>query len=325
MRDQPLLPTTTVGSFPKPPYLLAARRKYRRGQLDQEGLRELEQRATREWIQRQEEVGLDILVDGEQYRADMVTFFAEELEGFRIAGMVRAYGGRYYRKPVVIGPVGRPRPLLVEWFRFAQSQTTKPVKVVLTGPYTLAEWSFNEYYPTRRELVMDLARALREEVVDLVQSGARFVQVDEPAIHTRPEEDFELAREALTWITEGLEAYTIVHICYGDLARIYPDVLRLPVDQIDLALAHEGYALLEVFRSHPFTRDVGVGVIDVFHHRVETVEEVVSGITRALEVFAPHQVSVSPDCGLRTCTMDEAMAKLRVMVEAARRVRASLP
>ncbi|MDR5709460.1 MAG: methionine synthase [Armatimonadota bacterium] len=320
-----LFPTTTVGSFPKPPQLQLARRKHRRGQLDREALRDLERQATREWIRRQEELGLDVLVDGEQYRADMVTFFAEELDGFRIAGMVRAFGNRYYRKPVVVGPVGRRRPLLVEWFRFAQSLTSKPVKAVLTGPYTLAEWSFNEYYPQRRELVLDLARVLREEVRDLVHAGARYIQIDEPAIHSRPEEDFELAREALTVITDGLEAYTIVHICYGDVAKIYPSMLRLPVDQIDLAFANTRYALLEVFRMYPFTRDVGLGVIDVLQRRVETVEEVVSGIQRALEVFTPRQVFISPDCGLRTCTMDVAVMKLQAMVEAARFVRTMIP
>ncbi|MCS7172553.1 MAG: methionine synthase [Armatimonadetes bacterium] len=320
-----LLPTTTVGSFPKPPDLLAARRKYRRAQLDREALRDLERRATQEWIRRQEALRLDILVDGEQYRADMVTFFAEELDGFRIAGMVRAFGNRYYRKPVVVGPVGRRHPLVVEWFRFAQSLTAKPVKAVLTGPYTLAEWSFNEYYPQRRTLVLDLAWALGEEARDLVRAGARYIQIDEPAIHSRPEEDFELAREALTRITDGLEAYTIVHICYGDVARIYPDMLRLPVNQIDLALANTRYALLEVFRMHPFTRDVGLGVIDVLHPRIEPVEEVVGGIQRALKVFAPHQVSISPDCGLRTCTVEGAVAKLQVMVEAARIVRTMVP
>ncbi len=323
MSQMPLFPTTTVGSFPKPPYLLEARRKYLRHQIDRAELRRLEQQATREWIQRQEELGLDLFVDGEQYRGDMVAYFADELEGFRIAGLVRSYGNRYYPKPVVVGPVGRKGPITVEWFQFAQSLASRPVKGMLTGPYTIAEWSFNEYYPTRRDLVMALARVIREEAQDLVRAGARFIQIDEPAIHTRPEEDFELAREAMEIVTEGLEAYTITHICYGDVAKIYPAMLRLPVDQIDLALANENYALLEVFKQHPFTRDIGLGVIDVHSHRVETVEEVVSGIRRALEVFEPRQMYISPDCGLKTRTIDEAVAKLRVMVEAARVVRAS--
>ncbi len=324
MSELPLFPTTTVGSFPKPPYLLEARRKWLRGQIEPEALRELERQATREWIQRQEELGLDVLVDGEMYRGDMVAYFADELEGFAIAGLVRSYGNRYYPKPVVTGPVGRKRPITVDWFRFAQSLTGKPVKGMLTGPYTIAEWSFNEYYPTRRELVMELARAIHEEAVDLERAGARFIQIDEPAIHTRPEEDFDLAREAMEIVTEGLSAYTITHVCYGDVPRIYPKMLDLPVHQIDLALKNEDFALLEVFRKHPFTKDIGLGVIDAHSHRVESPEEVLDGIRRSLAVFAPEQVYVSPDCGLKTRTTEEAVGKLRSMVEGARRAREEL-
>jgi 5-methyltetrahydropteroyltriglutamate--homocysteine methyltransferase len=322
--ELPLFPTTTVGSFPKPPYLLEARRKWLRGQIEPEALRELERQATREWIQRQEELGLDVLVDGEMYRGDMVAYFADELEGFAIAGLVRSYGNRYYPKPVVTGPVGRKRPITVDWFRFAQSLTGKPVKGMLTGPYTIAEWSFNEYYPTRRELVMELARAIHEEAVDLERAGARFIQIDEPAIHTRPDEDFDLAREAMEVVTEGLSAYTITHVCYGDVPRIYPKMLDLPVHQIDLALKNEDFALLEVFRKHPFTKDIGLGVIDAHSHRVESPEEVLDGIRRSLAVFAPEQVYVSPDCGLKTRTTEEAVGKLRSMVEGARRAREEL-
>jgi len=322
--ELPLFPTTTVGSFPKPPYLLEARRKRLRGQLEPEELRRLEERATREWIQRQEELGLDVFVDGEMYRGDMVAYFADELEGFAIAGLVRSYGNRYYPKPVVVGPVGRKRPITVGWFRFAQSLTGKPVKGMLTGPYTIAEWSFNEYYPTRRELVLELARAIHEEAVDLERAGARFIQIDEPALHTRPEEDFELAREAMEIVTDGLSAYTITHVCYGDVPRIYPKMLELPVRQIDLALKNEDFALLEVFRKHPFTKDIGLGVIDVHSHRVETTEEVLDGIRRSLEVFEPQQVYVSPDCGLKTRTIEEAAGKLHSMVEGARRAREEL-
>jgi 5-methyltetrahydropteroyltriglutamate--homocysteine methyltransferase len=322
--ELPLFPTTTVGSFPKPPYLLEARRKWLRGQIEPEALRELERQATREWIQRQEELGLDVLVDGEMYRGDMVAYFADEMEGFAIAGLVRSYGNRYYPKPVVTGPVGRKRPITVDWFRFAQSLTGKPVKGMLTGPYTIAEWSFNEYYPTRRELVMELARAIHEEAVDLERAGARFIQIDEPAIHTRPDEDFDLAREAMEIVTEGLSAYTITHVCYGDVPRIYPKMLDLPVHQIDLALKNEDFALLEVFRKHPFTKDIGLGVIDAHSHRVESPEEVLDGIRRSLAVFAPEQVYVSPDCGLKTRTTEEAVGKLRSMVEGARRAREEL-
>lgn len=324
MTDLPLLPVTAVGSYPKPAYLLEARRKYLRQQINKDTLTDLERRATREWIQIQEELGMDILVDGEQYRGDMVAYFADEMAGFAIAGLVRSYGNRYYPKPVVIGPVGRKAPVTVEWFRYAQSLTGKPVKGMLTGPYTIAEWSFNEYYATRRDLVLELARAIHDEVMDLERAGAAFIQIDEPAIHTRPAEDFELALEAMEIVTRGTSAYTVSHICYGDVPRIYPGMLRLAVNQLDLALKNEAFGLLETFKTAPFTKDIGLGVVDAHSHQVESVEEVADGIRRTLQVIPAPQVYISPDCGLKTRTVDETVGKLRVMVDAARLVRREL-
>ncbi len=320
----PLLPTTAVGSYPKPGYVLEARRKFLRQQISKEDLLELERRATREWIATQEELGMDLLVDGEQYRGDMVAYFADEMDGFAIAGLVRSYGNRYYPKPVVVGPVGRRQPVTVDWYKFAQSLTKRPVKGMLTGPYTIAEWSFNEHYPTRRELVLELARAIHEEVRDLERAGARYIQIDEPAIHTRPEEDFELAREALEIVTNGVGAYTVSHICYGDVPKIYPAMLSLAVNQLDLALKNEEFALLETFKSPRFTKDIGLGVVDAHSHRLESVEEIADGIRRTLQVIPAKQVFISPDCGLKTRTVEETVGKLRNMVEATKLVRAEL-
>lgn len=324
MSQLPLLPTTAVGSYPKPAYLLEARRKHLRNQLGREELAELERRATTEWIRIQDELGMDILVDGEQYRGDMVAYFADEMAGFAIAGLVRSYGNRYYPKPVVVGPVGRKAPVTVSWFKYAQSLTAKPVKGMLTGPYTIAEWSFNEHYPTRRELVLELARAIHDEVLDLERAGARYIQIDEPAIHTRPEEEFELAREAMEIVTNGISAYTVTHICYGDVPKIYPAMLHLAVNQLDLALKNEEFALLDTFRKAPFTKDIGLGVVDAHSHRIESVEEVADGIRRTLAVIPAEQVYISPDCGLKTRTVDETVGKLRVMVEGTKVVRAEL-
>lgn len=319
-----ILPTTSVGSLPKPPYLLEARRQVSRKRLDPAALADLERRATEEWIRRQEEIGIDLLVDGEMYRGDMVAFFADQMDGFEIAGLVRSYGNRYYPKPAVVAPVGRRGPLTVAWFTFAQKLTSAPVKGMLTGPYTIAEWSFNEYYPTRRELVLELARAIHDEAVDLEKAGARYIQIDEPAIHTRPQEDFDLAVEAMEVVTNGLSAYTITHVCYGDVPRIYPAMLRLPVRQIDLALKNDDFALLDTFRSPRFTKDIGLGVIDAHNHRVESSEEVADGIRRSLKVISLPQVYISPDCGLKTRTADEAAAKLAAMVEGTRLIRKGL-
>ncbi len=321
----PPLPTTAVGSYPKPAYLLEARRKALRKQLSKDELTALERQATQEWIRIQEELDLDLLVDGEQYRGDMVAYFADEMEGFDIAGLVRSYGNRYYPKPVVVGPVGRKHPVTVEWFTYAQSLTSRPVKGMLTGPYTIAEWSFNEYYPSRRELVLDLARAIREEVLDLQRAGALYIQIDEPAIHTRPDEDLELALEAMELVTDGVSAYTISHVCYGDVRKIYPTVLRLAVNQLDLALKNEEFALLDTFKHPPFTKDIGLGVTDAHSHRIETVDEILVGVRRALDIIPASQVYLSPDCGLKTRTIDETTGKLRVMVEAAKRARSLIP
>ncbi|HET8998499.1 MAG TPA: methionine synthase [bacterium] len=323
MTEQILL-TTTVGSFPKPPYLVEARRKHARKQIDAGEFRDLERRATEEWIRRQEEIGVDILVDGEMYRGDMVAYFADQMDGFAIPGIVRSYGNRYYPKPAVVAPVGRRGPITVEWWSYSQSLTSRPVKGMLTGPYTIAEWSFNEHYPTRRELVLELARAIHDEAVDLERAGARYIQIDEPAIHTRPDADFDLAVEAMEIVTKGLKAYTISHVCYGDVPRIYPAMLRLAVDQLDLALKNEEYALLDTFKSPKFTKDIGLGVLDAHSHRTETPEEVVDGIRRTLKVIPLPQVYVTPDCGLKTRTIDETVAKLTSMVEGARRVREEL-
>lgn len=312
--------TTTVGSFPKPPHLEKARNQFARGEISAEKLRELERDATIEVIRSQEEIGLDILVDGELYRGDMTTYFAERMDGFQISNPVRSYGNRYYRKPVAAGPVRRTEAWTVDWWEFAQSQTQKPVKGMLTGPYTMMDWSFNEHYPSREALAMDLAEAVREEAIALAEAGAKFIQVDEPAISVRPEE-LKLAVRALGRAVEGVKAKTITHICYGDFDVIYPALLDLPVDMIDLELANSRYDLLDRFRQHRFTKEIGYGVLDVHSHRIETKEEIKQGILRGLELLKPEQMYIDPDCGLKTRTVEEAKKKLAAMVAAVREVR----
>jgi 5-methyltetrahydropteroyltriglutamate--homocysteine methyltransferase len=315
--------TTSVGSLPKPDYILKARAQAARGEISREELVEQERRATREWIEFQDSIGLDLIVDGEQYRGDMVAFFAEELPGFETGGLVRSYGNRYYRKPIAKTAVGRERPVTLEWWQFAQSLTDKPVKGMLTGPYTICDWSFNEHYDTRRDFVMDLAKVIHEEAIDLQAAGAKYIQIDEPAVSTRMDE-LDLAIEALGVVTEGLEVHTITHICYGDFHKAYPRMLNLPVEQIDLELANSNYDLLEVFRTSPFTKTIGLGVVDSHSHRIESVEEVVAGIRRSLELIPPERMFVDPDCGLKTRTVEEAKAKLQTIVEAVRIVRAGI-
>jgi 5-methyltetrahydropteroyltriglutamate--homocysteine methyltransferase len=308
--EGPGLWTTSVGSLPKPSYITQARSRFARGEIDREELRELERKATGEWIAFQDEIGTDLVVDGEQYRGDMVAFFAEELPGLEIGGLVRSYGNRYYRKPIATGPVGRDHPVTVEWWEYAQSLTSKPVKGMLTGPYTICDWSFNEHYATRRDFVLDLAKVIRDEALDLERAGAEFIQIDEPAASTRMDE-LDLVIEAMAIVTEPLSAHTITHICYGDFHKAYPKMLEIPVDQIDLEFANSEYSLLEEFRDDPFTKYIGLGISDVHTHAVEPVEEMVAGLRRSLELLPPERVFVDPDCGLKTRTEDEAKAKLR--------------
>ena len=315
-----ILPTTTVGSFPKPEYLTKARFQFSKEQISKSELEKLERQATREWIEFQEEIGIDILVDGEMYRGDMVTYFAESFKGFEISGLVRSYGNRYYRKPVAVGEIERTNPVTVEWYQFAQSLTQKPVKGMLTGPYTIMDWSFDEFYPSRRDFCLRLAEVVHEEAKDLEQAGAKYIQIDEPAVSVRPEE-LELAIEAMGIVTKGLKVKTLTHICYGDFPRIYPRMLEIPVDQIDLELSNNEFDLLDLFKKSPFTKEIGLGVLDVHSHRVETAEEVKARIQKALKVIPKEKIYVSPDCGLKTREVEEAKAKLRVMVAATREVR----
>ncbi len=318
-----MLLTTSVGSLPKPEYLTKARTQARKGELDPKALRALEEQATREWIRFQEELGIDIIVDGEQYRGDMVAYFAEHLDGYTQSELVRSYGNRYYRKPIITGSIRRRQPITIDWWRFAQRLTNRPVKGMLTGPYTIMDWSFNEYYPSRRAATLAIAQVVREEAKDLERAGAQYIQVDEPAISTRPEE-MDLAIEALGIVTKGLRAKTITHICYGDFQTIGPKLHKLPVDQIDLEFANRNFELLEFFKGRRFAKEIGLGVVDVHSHRAEPVSEVIDNLKRALKVFKPEQIYVDPDCGLKTRSPEEAQQKLRVVVEAATIVREEL-
>jgi 5-methyltetrahydropteroyltriglutamate--homocysteine methyltransferase len=316
----PLLPATTVGSFPKLDYLVQARAKFAKGAMSSNELRSLEKKAIEFWIKTQEEIGLDVLVDGEQYRGDMVAYFAEIMPGFEIGGLVRSYGNRYYHKPIIAGEVKWPGPITVEWWKFAQSLTKRPLKGMLTGPYTVMDWSFNEHYPDRKSATMALAREIRREVEALSEAGAKIIQIDEPATSVRPEE-LPVMIEAMQILTEGVPAYFITHMCYGVFELIYPDLLKSPVDNFDLAISNSRLDLIKIFEKHPFTRDISVGVVDVHSRVTEDLETVKGRIRRALEVFPRESAWIDPDCGLKTRTVGEAIAKMKVMVEAVKSFR----
>lgn len=315
--------TTAVGSYPKPDYITKARTKVARGEMTKEELYELEKKATAHWISVQEDIGMDLLVDGEMYRGDMVTYFSEEMEGFATSGLVRSYGNRYYRKPIAVGPVGRKSDITVEWWKYAQSLTNKPVKGMLTGPYTVVDWSFNEYYPSREAFVMDVAHAIHDEAVALEKAGCEYIQIDEPAVSVRPDE-MELASRAFGIVTEGLSAFTVTHICYGDFASVFDGIVNMPVDMLDMEAANSDYSVLEMFKKHPNEKYLSLGVVDSHSHRVESVEEIKEGIRAALKVLPPDRIYLDPDCGMKTRLEGETVEKLKNIVTAAREMRAEL-
>jgi 5-methyltetrahydropteroyltriglutamate--homocysteine methyltransferase len=316
----PMFPVTSVGSFPKPPYLKKARTDYAERKVDQEFLEQQEEKATRFWVEWQDQAGVDVIVDGEMYRGDMVTFFAETMKGFEIGGLVRSYGNRYYHKPIITGEVEWVQPITTEWYRFAQSLTKKPVKGMLTGPYTLMDWSFNEFYDSRRDAALALARQVRREVEALVQAGCRIIQIDEPAVSVRSEE-LPLAVEALGVCTAGIDAYFITHICYGTFEKIYPQLLDLPVHNLDLEMSNSQLDLLPLLAKNPPTKDVSFGLVDVHSHMLETPEVVLARLEEALAVVPPEGLWCDPDCGLKTRTTDEAQGKILAIVAAARMLR----
>ncbi|MCF7836962.1 methionine synthase [Candidatus Gracilibacteria bacterium] len=316
----PLFPTTTVGSFPKPKYLVEARAKFYKNEISRENLLQLEEKATAEFIALQEKVGLDVFVDGEAERGDMATFFAERLGGFEISEPVRSYGNRYYKKPRIVDAIEFREPMTKHFFEFAQKLTSKPVKGMLTGPYTMMDWSFNEHYNSREEVVRAFAKVLRKEAEELQKAGCKIIQVDEPALSVRSDE-IELAAEGLRLVTEGLEMYSITHICYGAFEHLAPKIKLLPVDQIDLEFAGRDFELLDQLKGHEFPQDVGLGVYDVHTHKTTPKEKVAEYLEKALTYFKPEQIWIDPDCGLKTRSLSESEEGLREMVLAAGELR----
>ena len=276
-------------------------------------------------IRLQEDIGLDILVDGEMERGDMVAFFAELLtESMAIGGLVRSYGNRYYHKPVITGKLHWQGPMTVEMWRYAQGLTDKPVKGMLTGPYTMVDWSFDEYYGDRVRAVLDMAEVVHQEALELDEAGAPFIQVDEPAASTRLDE-MDLVSRGLTIVTQGLKAKTVhPHLLW----RLRPrSSSRSSICRWASWTSRRPTAATICWSSSAadrFDKELAIGVLDVHNRRVETVEEVVAGIRRGLEVVPPQRLYIDPDCGLKTRTWDEAAAKLRVMVQGVRQVRKEL-
>ena len=323
--ELPLLPVTAVGSYAKPSELVKARARYRNGKIAYDELRKYQEDATAMWMGFQNEIGVDVPVDGEMYRGDMVEYFAEELDGFEIGDWVRSYGNRYYRKPIVTGEIRWRGPITVDWWKFAQSLTDNPVKGMFTGGYTVMDWCFNEFYPDRRATALAIARELRKEAEALIEAGCRIIQVDEPTVSVRADE-IDIAIEAMHITTDGLNAYFITHALeYGYPETAFPDVLGLAVDNFDMEFANSDFKFLRRLRDEGFDKDLSLGVVDVHTHVVESVDEVEARIRRAIEILPVETLWIDPDCGLKTRTIEEAQAKMRAIAEATKRVRSTLP
>ena len=324
MAKLPLLPTSVIGSYPRPKWLKETIRLYRAGKVNEEDLQEAFNDAVIAVINDHYKAGVDVPTDGEVRRDEMVEFFAERIKGFKFYGPVRVWGTAYYRKPSVVSKIEYNKPLLVDEFKFASSVSyTENLKITITGPYTIAEWSYNEYYKNKRDLVFDLAKVINQEIRNLVEAGAKIIQIDEPALHTR-KEDVKWAIDAINETVKGINAKLIMHICYGDYSLVAPYLNEIKVDQINFALKIYDYKPLELFKKYGYDKEIGVGVIDVHNKRVETPEEVAKDIKRVLDYFTPEKVWINPDCGLKLLSRKIAFQKLLAMVEGTRKVREEL-
>lgn len=314
--ELPYLPTTTVGSFPKHAELAELRYKVAKGVQPPTELSRKEKISAEIWLKDQERLGLDILVNGEMERSDLVSFFAKKISGFDPGGTVRGYGNRYYKRPIIKQKLEWQEPITLDMWRFVQRMTHKPVKAVISGPYTLMDWSFNEYYSSREAACRDLAAILRKEIAALNEAGAKIIQIDEPALTSRPEE-FSLVMDGIKEIIGHSKSYFILHACYGDLPAIWKKMERLPVDNFSLEMTNTRFSYLKLLKKWPTDKDISVGFIDSHNHNVETPQQVAQRIRLALSFLPIQQVWVSPDCGLKTRSVEETLGKLGSMVKAA--------
>lgn len=313
----PPLPTTVIGSYPRPKWLREVIRLRSLGRFNDEDLSEALNDSVQVVLRDHQVAGVDVPTDGEMRRDEMVEFFAERLGGFMFYGPVRVWGPNYYRKPSVVSKVRHGEPMLVDEFRYASSISYSPyLKVTITGPYTMADWSYNEYYKSKEELAHDLAKAMNSEMKALVESGAKIIQVDEPAIHTHREEA-KWAVDVVNESIKGINVKVVLHVCYGDYSVIFPHLNEIQVDQVNLALKNYEYEPIKLLKRYKVEKEIGIGVIDVHTNRVETKEEVAKDLNRViryLDYLSPDKFWVNPDCGLKLRPRKVALEKLKSMV-----------
>jgi 5-methyltetrahydropteroyltriglutamate--homocysteine methyltransferase len=331
----PLLPTTTIGSFPQTAELRNARAAHRRGLMIDADYKSRMKAEVAAVIAEQEKLGLDVLVHGEPERNDMVQYFAEQLTGYLATrhGWVRSYGTRYVRPPILAGDVSRPGPMTVRWTAYAQSLTPRPVKGMLTGPVTMLAWSFVRDDQPLAETARQVALALRDEVGDLEAAGTPVIQVDEPALReTLPLRAaghgayLAWATEAFRLATSGVRPDTQIHthMCYAEFGDIVQAIDDLDADVISLEAARSHMQVARELAAHGYPRAAGPGVYDIHSPRVPGPGEVAALLREGLEAIPAERLWVNPDCGLKTRTWPEVRAALGNLVAAAREVRSSL-
>jgi 5-methyltetrahydropteroyltriglutamate--homocysteine methyltransferase len=330
----PKFPTTTIGSFPQTPQIRKARSEFRAGKLEraQYELRMREEIAHA--VQEQEQLGLDVLVHGEAERNDMVEYFGEQLDGYAFSelGWVQSYGSRCVKPPILFGDISRPKPMTVDWIRYAQSLTQKPVKGMLTGPVTLLNWSFVRDDQARSASCYQLALAIREEVRDLEQAGVGIIQIDEAALR----EGLPLRRsewpEYLRWAVDSFriaangvanETQIHTHMCYSEFNDIIEAIAAMDADVITIETSRSSMELLDAFDRFEYPNAIGPGVYDIHSPNVPSEAQIVDLMSKAATRIPAQRLWVNPDCGLKTRTWEEVLPALRNMVSAAKRLRST--
>jgi 5-methyltetrahydropteroyltriglutamate--homocysteine methyltransferase len=331
----PPLPTTTIGSFPQTGELRQQRARMRKGEIRPEEYDGYLRKEVAHAIGEQEKLGLDVLVHGEAERNDMVEYFGELIDGFAFTdnGWVQSYGSRCVKPPIIYGDIARRGPMTVDWWRYAQSLTSHPMKGMLTGPVTILQWSFVRDDQPRRNTCLQLALAIREETLDLEAAGCRVIQIDEPALREGLPLRKSDAAEYLQWAVDsfrlasaGVKNSTQIHthMCYAEFNDIVDAISAMDADVISIESTRSQMELLNAFVGDRYRNEIGPGVYDIHSPRVPSAEEMTALLEKALRVIPAERLWVNPDCGLKTRQWKEVSAALRNMVAAASTVREKL-
>ncbi len=328
----PLLPTTTIGSFPQTAEIRQARAAFKAGTLDAAGYDAAMKAEVALAVREQEALDIDVLVHGEAERNDMVEYFGEQLAGFAFTqyGWVQSYGSRCVKPPVIVGDVSRPRPMTVEWAQYAQSLTKKYMKGMLTGPVTILCWSFVRDDVPRETVALQIALAVRDEVVDLEKAGIRIIQIDEPAfreglpLRKRDQADYwRWAVRAFRISAAGVEDETQIHthMCYSEFNDCIEHIAAMDADVITIETARSAMELLRAFEDFDYPNAIGPGVYDIHSPRVPTAQAMEHLLQVAASRIPASRLWVNPDCGLKTRGWPETRAALQAMVEATHSLR----